>query len=136
MTTTCDAWREAIDGLVLGLTGGARHTRTASAGHGQNSCVDLVYEDAESPLRYGDLDDELIPTLESVQKFVRNFRGADVRFLGVSEGVLLYQLDTTGCDEHRAPARTLIENLLNTKLPHLQVRELSPRAVLAEGAAP
>lgn len=133
--TACDSWREAIDGLVLGLTGGARHTRTASAGHGQKTCVDLVYEDTESPLRYGDLDAELIPSLESVQKFVRNFRGADVRFLGVSEGVLLYQLDTTGCDEHRAPARELIEKLLEQKLPHLQVRELSPRAVLAEGAA-
>lgn len=135
---SCDAWREAIDGLVLGLTGGARHTRTSSAGHGQATCVDLVYEDAESPLRYGELGDELIPTLESVQKFVRNFRGADVRFLGVSEGVLLYQLDTSGCDEHRAPARELLEQLLNKKLPHLQVRELSPRAVLdpSPGAAP
>ena len=86
---TCDAWREAVDGLVLGLTGGARHTRTSSAGHGQATCVDVVYEDAQSPLRYGELDVALVPTLESVQKFVRNFRGADVRFLGVSEGVLL-----------------------------------------------
>lgn len=135
---TCDAWRESIDGLVLGLTGGARHTRTSSRGHGQHVCVDVLYEDAESPLRHGELDDALIPTLESVQRFVRLFKGADVRFLGVSEGVLLYQLDTSGCDSTRDTARSLIERMLEKKLPHLRVRELSPRAVLdpTQGAAP
>lgn len=132
---TCDAWREAIDGLVLGLTGGARHTRTSSVGHGQTQCIDLIYSDAENPLRYGEIEENLVPILESVQKFVRRFRGADVRFLGVSEGVLLYQFDTSGCSGGRTPAQALVEQLLEKKLPHLKVRELSPRPVLDDAAA-
>lgn len=129
----CDAWREAVDGLVLGLTGGARHTRTASAGHGQALCVDIVYADADNPLRYGDIDEALVPTLESVQNFVRQFKGTDVRFLGVSEGVLLYQFDASGCGGSHS-AQTLVEQLLTQKLPHLRLRELSPRPVLDAAA--
>jgi hypothetical protein len=125
----CDAWREAIDGLVLGLTGSLRHTRTASAGHGQEHCVDVIYEDAESPSRYGELPAEVLPALEAVQAFVRRFDGADVRFLGISEGVLLYQLETRGCAGSHA-AQPMVEQLLKRKLPGLEVRELSPRQVL------
>lgn len=132
----CDAWRECIDGLVVGLTGSARHTRTASLGHGQSTCVDVIYENAESELRYGELDEAIVPVLESVQRFVRMFKGADVRFLGVSEGVLLYQLDTTSCGDLRGNAREMIEGTLKKKLPHLEVRELSPRAVLDPNGEP
>lgn len=127
---TCDAWREAIDGLVLGLTGDGRHTRTASAGHGQATCVDVISCDAESAHRCGELPDEVVPVLESVQRFVRRFEGADVRFLGVSEGVLLYQLDVRGCGDTRSAARAHVEATLAKKLPHLGLRELSPRPVL------
>lgn len=131
----CDAWREAIDGLVLGLTGTLRHTRTASFGHGQAECVDVLYADPESQARYGELPDALVPPLEAVQRFVRQVRGADVRFLGVSEGVLLYQLETSGCGD--APhARAVVERLLEQKLPGLPVRELSPRQVLDDASSP
>lgn len=130
----CDAWREAIDGLVLGLTGTLRHTRTASHGHGQAACVDVIYELAESPARYGDLPEALVPPLEAVQRFVRQVRGADVRFLGVSEGVLLYQLETSGCGDGQH-ARAVVERLLEQKLPGLPVRELSPRQVLDDSSS-
>lgn len=126
----CDAWREAIDGLVVGLTDGARHTRVASRGHGQPECVDVLTMDPESPLRWGELPEAIVPELEAVQRFVRMFKGADVQFLGVSEGVLLYRLDTTGCGDLRGNAREMVEQTLAKKLPHLTARELSPRPVL------
>lgn len=132
---TCDAWREAIDGLVLGLTGEGRHTRTASAGHGQAGCVDVITMDPESPHRHGELPDDVVPVLEGVQRFVRQFQGADVRFLGVSEGVLLYQLDVSGCGDTRGAARAHVEATLAKKLPHLGLRELSPRPVLDDSTA-
>ncbi|MEW5742619.1 MAG: hypothetical protein AB1938_27125 [Myxococcota bacterium] len=132
---TCDAWREAIDGLVVGLTGEGRFTRTASAGHGQERCVDVITSDPESPLRYGELPDDLVPVLESVQRFVRLFKGADVRFLGVSEGVLLYQVRTAECGDVRGNARRMIEETLGRRLPHLRLRELSPRPVLDDSPA-
>ncbi len=133
LASTCDGWRESVDGLVIGLTGVLRHARIASAGHGQSKCVDIVYSNPESALRFGDLPDEIIPTLESIQRFVRLFKGTDVRFLGISEGVLLYQLDTSGCGDLRGNARELIEDNLRKKLPQYQVRELSPRPVLENG---
>jgi hypothetical protein len=132
---TCDAWREAIDGLVVDLTGEGRHTRTASAGHGQAVCVDVITLNPESPHRFGALPDDVVPVLESVQRFVRQFNGADVRFLGVSEGVLLYQLDVAGCGDTRRAARAHVEAMLTRKLPQLLVRELSPRPVLDDSTA-
>jgi hypothetical protein len=127
---TCDAWREAIDGLVVGLTGQGRCTRTASAGHGQAECVDVITDDLEHPLRFGVLPADILPVLESVQRFARRFKGTDVRFLGVCEGVLLYQLRTGACGEVRDNARRTIEDLLARRLPELGLRELSPRPVL------
>lgn len=134
LAARCDAWREAIDGLVAGLNDELHHTRTASAGRGQPTCVDVLYGEPEGEARYGALPDALTPALESVQRFVRQVRGADVRFLGVSEGVLLYQLEAAGCDDATQP-RALVSSLLRQKLPHLQPRELSPRNVL-EAPAP
>jgi len=130
----CDAWREAIDGLVLGLTGDGRHTRIASAGHGQARCVDVVTTDPESPARYGELPHEVVPALEAVQRLVRRFRDSDVRFLGLSEGELLYRLNMGGCGGS-AGARALIEATLSKKLPHLRPREVSPRPVLGDSTA-
>ncbi|MEW6433057.1 MAG: hypothetical protein AB1730_16255 [Myxococcota bacterium] len=134
-SATCDAWREAIDGLVVGLTGEGRHTRTASAGHGQPACVDVITLNPESAHRYGELPGDALPVLERVQRFVRRFDGTDVRFLGVSEGVLLYQLRVSGCGDTRGAARAHVEATLAKKLPHLGLRELSPRPVLDDSTA-
>lgn len=126
----CDAWREAIDGLTAGLVANGRLTRLASAGHGQPSCVDVFTDDPESPLRFGELADEQLEALEAVRRFVRLFKGTDVRFLGICEGVLFYRLETENCGELRGSAQELIEASVKRKLPGLQVRELSPRSVM------
>lgn len=125
----CDYWREACDGLVLGLSGGIRHTRHASAGHGDARCLDVLYVDPESPLRFGLLPDELREALEPTRRLIQRFRGGgEVRFLGVSEGVLLYQLsaDCAG----KTVLRELVERCVRRRFPHLTPREMSPRGVL------
>jgi hypothetical protein len=58
-----------------------------------------------------------------------------VRFLGVSEGVLLYQLYVAGCGDTRRAARAHVEAMLAKKLPQLLLRELSPRPVLDDSTA-
>lgn len=126
----CDAWREAIDGLVLGLTGEVRHTRHASLGHRQSRCVDLVYSKPDSPLRFGSIPGELRPVLDSIGAFAKSFRGGvEVTWLGLSEGVLLYELSTLDCAA-KEPVQMLLEQTLQKRLPGLELRELSPKAVL------
>lgn len=138
----CDHWREAINGLVLGLTFGVCHARHRSAGHGDPACVDLFYADPESPLRFGALPPELAPGLQSVRRLVSRFKGgARVEFLGVSEGELLYQLSVDparmGCGGAGAhPLRQMVERCLRKRFPALSARELSPRPVLGAGAPP
>ena len=133
----CDLWREAIDGLVLGMTGGVRHARHQSAGHGDPSCLDVLYADPQSPLRYGPLSDELQPGLESVRRLVSQFKGAEIEFLGVCEGELLYRLTAPPSDPAVAcgasgpnTLQKIVESCLTRNLPTLKPRELSPRSPL------
>lgn len=133
---TCDYWREAIDGLVVGLGGQVRHARHRSRGHGDEACQDVLYADPESPLRFGTLPGELAERLAPVRDLVRQFRGgADLELLGVSEGVLLYRLSAGhGCGETDA-LQELVERSLARKVPGLRLQEMSPRPVLEAGKA-
>lgn len=126
----CDYWREAIDGLVLGITGGIRHARHQSQGHGGDRCEDVVYVDPESSLRFGSIPDEMQDGLSRVRASARRFDASvDVVFLGVSEGVLLYQLNKNGCAGELDVAST-VERGLRKRFPDLALREISPRPVL------
>ncbi len=135
----CDHWRDAIDGLVLGLTGGVRHTRHQSAGHGGTGCLDVFYVDPESTLRYGAIPPELTDGLASIRKLVQQFKGgAEVKFLGVSEGELLYELHAprseAACGGGSQTLQQIVERCLRKRFPTLTPRELSPRPVLDPAA--
>jgi hypothetical protein len=126
----CDYWREAIDGLVLGLSGGIRHARHHSCGHGGSSCVDVIYVDPESPLRFGSIPEPMQAGLERVRGTARHFDSSiDVKYLGVSEGVLLYQIERSGCGGE-LDVGAVIEKGLRKRFPDLALREISPRPVL------
>jgi hypothetical protein len=137
----CDWWREVTDGLVVGLTGQVseqqgdtvvRHTRHRSLGHGDDTCVDVLYADAESPLRYGSIPEHMRAGLDTVARTIARFDSTKkVTFLGLSEGVLLYQLRQHGCGEDGAidVAHTL-ERTLARRFPKLALLEISPRSVL------
>lgn len=137
----CDHAREAIDGLVLGITGGVRHARHESAGHGSHRCVDVLYGDPRSSLRHGPVPPELEQELELVRGKVARFkRGAELKILGVTEGELLYELvapgaASAGCGGCGDLLPRFVESSLRTHFPALVPRELSPRPVLDPGGA-
>ena len=136
----CDHAREAIDGLVLGMTDGVHHARHESAGHGSAQCVDVLYGDPQSSLRHGPVPVEHVSALELVQAKVAGFkRGASLKILGVREGELHYELSDPGarrdgCGGCGDLLPRFAESSLRSHLPALLPRELSPRPVLEPAA--
>ncbi len=129
----CRFYREAIDGLVLGLTGGILHARHESSGAGGARCVDVFYLDPESDLRFAPIPDEMVGPLESVRKQARAFNArAEVTFVGMSEGVLYYR-EGSAYEPGSVSVRSLVERGVRRRFPDLALREISPRSVLAEG---
>lgn len=136
----CDHAREAVDGLVLGMTDGVLHARHESAGHGGARCVDVLYGDPQSSLRHGPVPAEHGPALALVQAEVARFkRGASLEILGVREGELHYELTDPasrrdGCGGCGDLLPRFAESSLLRHLPTLVPRELSPRPVLEPAA--
>lgn len=127
----CDWWREAIAGLVLGVTGDVRHDRHCSRGHGGERCVDVFYRDPQSPLRFGPIPDAMRADLDAVARSVAILDSACVvEFLGLSENVLYYRLPTAGGGGVRG--QPLVERSVRRRFPHLSPCEVTPRPVLAE----
>ncbi len=123
----CDSWRESLDGLVLGLSGEGRATRHRSGGHGDSSCVDVVYLDPQSRLRFGFIPEEMREGLDAVEKFLGSLKGTRVRCLGVSEGVLAYELEVDGCGGTEA-VTALLTRAVKARWPELALRDVSPRS--------
>ncbi len=127
----CDYWREALDGLLLGITGGIRHARHRSVGHGDGDCLDVAYVDPESELRYGPIPEEMTAGLAEVERLARTFAGGTrLEFLGISEGVLHYE--QTNGHPGQVSVTSLVERALRRRFPTLKLREVSPRSVLAD----
>ncbi|MCG3173688.1 MAG: hypothetical protein GMKNLPBB_01888 [Myxococcota bacterium] len=124
----CDAWREAINGLVLGLTRGLGHSRHDSICHGGESCVDVIHTEG-SRLRYGPVPEDIQNETSRAMRQVALFDGsARLELLGMNEGVLFYRL-------HQEPGRDFnlqghFERSIRQRLPHLEMREASPRPVI------
>jgi hypothetical protein len=132
----CDYWREAIDGLVLGVTGGIRHARYQSVGHGDATCVDVLYVNPESALRYGPIPSDVAAALEAISRQARMFDSRlKVEFVGLSEGVLFYREASTG-GPSEVSVTSFVARAVRRRFPHLRLQEVSPRPVLAgDGAA-
>ena len=126
-TAVCDGWRESLDGLVLGLSGEGRATRHRSGGHGDDTCVDVVYLDPQSRLRFGFVPDAMQEGLDAVEKFIGSLKGTRVRLLGVSEGVLSYELDVDGCGGTEA-VTALLTRAVKARWSELVLRDVSPRS--------
>ncbi|MBI2392334.1 MAG: hypothetical protein HYV09_22295 [Deltaproteobacteria bacterium] len=127
----CSYWREAIQGLVLGVTGGVITARHESRGGGNERCVDVFHVDPLSPRRFGPIPDDARDALAAVHRLARAFDSSiDLDFLGINESVLHYRVrrrDLAGDFSVSA----LVERSVRRLLPHLSVREVTDRAVLA-----
>jgi hypothetical protein len=128
----CAFWREAMDGLVLGMSSAVRFARHASRGAGDRRCVDVLYVHPQSPSRFGPIPDDVRAALERIRRTACALDPSlEVAFLGISEGVLYYRADRA---DDGARASSAIEPAVRRRFPHLALREISPRPVLAAAA--
>jgi hypothetical protein len=129
---SCDWWREAISGLVLGVTGGLRHARHCSVGHGADRCIDVFHVDPQSPRRYGPIPDDMRAQLAAVARSVAILDAScTVEFLGLSDDVLYYRLPTADCGGS-VRGQPLVERSVRRRFPRVSLCEVTPRPVLAE----
>ena len=132
----CDYWREALDGLVMGLGEKERLARHASIRHGGNACIDVFYSDAEGPkegsLAWGPIPEHMAPGLTEIcDEFSRQMKTSIV-LKGLREGVLYFEFKFP-TDDHCGGTQLLISAFQRALLkiyPGLLAHEITPRAVL------
>lgn len=131
---TCDFWREALSGLIHGLTEDLIHVRHASPAGG-GDCLDVVHGDPEGPWRFAALDADLASRLEAAQVTLRVLApGVRVVFKGALEGVVQYERLGEGCGPEAMPDAATFDAILERFAPGTGFRDISPRAVLDHNA--
>ena len=133
---TCDYWREAIAGLVHGLTDGLHFTRHDSAGRGAERCRDVVSARAQGPGRFAALTEEETAALAAATVALRLLApGLRIVFEGRLEDVIVYRRFGEGCEDSAGPAAEVtLHEVLARFLPGRVFLDVSPRAVLAPTA--
>ena len=128
----CDAWREAIDGLVCGLGEGVAYVRRSRASQAGGLCEELLYAADARGHAWGAPPPDLASTLARVAEGLAE-RGVAVRFLGINENRLGYVVEAAGlpdCGPGGGVVTALIENHLHHRLPGFELAAASPRSVL------
>ena len=132
--SVCDYFREAIDGLVLGLSDGeVFHRRHRSAGHADENCLDVLFEPAAGTdsLRFGAIPQAMSTELDALARRLRLMPGINVRFAGLSEGILSYEILTASAD---IAADAVVKTQSSRRFPQLTPRSVAPLAVITDEA--
>jgi hypothetical protein len=140
-TRICDWYREAIDGVVVGLGETERYVRHRSEAYGDEGCLDIVFDDEQNlpndELRYGPIPPPLEQHLNSV---VSNWglRGLKLDWKGYSAGTLFYTLagqdpTDTLCQSRGRNLHQELQKSVRDVFPTLRIQDSTPLAVYAEG---
>lgn len=138
----CQYWREALDGLVLGLSDDAGYARHSAITSGDKTCLDVFYEDQKhltdaiwsNEHRWGELPSEIIPQLDDMKLEFQKL-GIELDFLGVKESELYYKLESKKhliCGATGNIYRHMLEKKTSEFLPNLKLKDASPVAVYGE----
>jgi hypothetical protein len=123
----CTYWREAVKGLVEGLGESTKYARHRSIGHGDNICVDVIYDSENSDLKFGLISDEIEELIKPVRaELAKN----QIKLIleGFSEGFLYYRLVDMDCkpDTFRYNfAKDFLIEKFREKLPKVVLFEIN-----------
>lgn len=140
----CQYWREAIDGLTLGISDETGYVRHGCINAGDAACIDVFYEDEVSLTdaiwsnvhKWGVLPQNMRPDLELIERKFSELR-VELKFLGISESNLFYKLEpkeSLTCGTAGTIYRTRLEKIIQEKFPSVHLRDASPIAVYGEKA--
>jgi hypothetical protein len=144
----CDYWREACDGLVMGLGEDERFTRHASIGHGDSECLDVLFLDKPTrskaneygaKMKWLALPEYLKKDLDVVIERMSRLR-IKVDFLGYAEGKVYYLLenkeDVTSalCGPGGRYFHDKLKEEVSKSHPELIIQDAAPLAVYGEKA--
>lgn len=125
----CDYFREALAGLVAGISSGVFYARHESRGRGGDTCVDVLYAHPQSPARFGPLPDDVRALLADVCRSARLFDSTvHIEGLGVAEKTLYYTASRSGAPGDPA-LKNRVERAVAREFPDLEPREASPTYV-------
>nr|HMN69389.1 hypothetical protein [Bdellovibrionales bacterium] len=123
----CQYWREAIDGLVIGISDEVGFVRNSSVSVEDEECIDVFFDEESSPTdaiwsnsnKWGALPESIKSDLESIQQKFNEMK-IDLKFLGLSEKNLLYKLEpkeNLTCGSAGTIYRSHLEKLVKEKFP-------------------
>jgi hypothetical protein len=135
----CDYYREALDGLVMGICSDERIARHASVGHGDEHCMDVYFIDSSAGTRDGlrmapvpqPITERITPVKSKLER-----QGQKLEFKGYAEGVLFYTLHSDKGPTCGAAGRyfhELVAKEVNHIFPHFRLQDAAPLAVYGEG---
>lgn len=133
----CDYWREAFDGLVVGLGEDERFSRHQSVGHGDSQCTDVIFvdkieRDAPSP-RWRAIPNSHLVDLSGIQRDFQNRFAMKIEFLGLAEGVLYCKWSSDknlSCGTSGKILWNYLNEAVQKKMPGVKLQDTSPLAVL------
>jgi len=122
-------FREATDGLVLGLTSSVHFARHRSHASGDETCVDVLFVQDARQLRFGAIPDSMKQGLADARRVANIFDSqTEVEFLGVSEGVLFYSIKNSSSSAG-VRIKPSLERALARRFPRLHVVDVTPTEV-------
>lgn len=146
----CQYWREAIDGLVMGLCEQERFARhkciTVNNTNNENEtcdyisrentlCEDVFYiEEEKNMYQWGQLPAQMQPQLVQLQEKFQNLK-VKLTFLGLTEKQLFYRLESgevSSCGTAGVIFKNLLKNNIDKIFPNIVLKDASPMAVIAE----
>lgn len=131
--TTCLYWREAIDGLIMGLGDSERYTRHKSKYFSKDDeCVDVVYDSNKSNLRWADVPETIIKKLSCIIEKL-NKKQIELILVGYTEKTLYYKIKDSNENLSQFRRGFIIKTISTycfEKLPEIKAVEISPRAVI------
>lgn len=129
----CTFWREAADGLMMGLGDTERYVRHKSIIYGNNSsCVDIIYDSKKTDYKWGDVPKEINKAIAPV---IEKLSVIDVKLIveGFSEKTLFYQIKDKNVSLGSLRYKFIDESVrkfFNKNFSYLELVETSPRAVI------
>ena len=133
-TFACEYYKQAVEGLVMGLSDGVRHIRHESPVSGA-ACKDLFVISQAAHLFFAPIPDRLLrPLEEAAQRLLHE--QIRVALLGQAEGVIFYHWELLRKEGCRDYGREVLEALERSLAPDVAVvlRDVTPRSVLDPGS--